>query len=483
MKRTSIVTGGPIALAAAIAVSAAVVPITRPWVVPKAEAAGTTDPDLPDLVATLLPSVVNITTTRYEAVHVPPGQSIMAQVAQPDKSIWYGTGFIVTPDGYVVTNKHVVHNGISFRVTLTSDGSQYPADLIAEAICCDIAVIKIRADKPFHAVRLGDSDTLRQGESVIAIGNPLGFNSTVTTGIISALNRDFHFTPFDDYLQTDAAINEGNSGGPMFNTKGEVVGVNSALYTTTTSTGNIGIGLAIPIDDAKFIVTHIREFHSGKLRPGYLGAQIQSLTPDLADAYALPGPWGSLVLKVDDGSPAAQAGLRPGDIITSFGSNFTADSRALMRDVVETPPGTTVNVGFLRRGMEQTAPVTLAGLPPNQSYPTFLGQPGVPKPQLPPEATTNFGLEMASITPELRDKYKLKAQQSGVVVTGVAIGSSAANDKINAGSLIQQVRDTAVSSPADVQKALDDERKLQRRSVPMLIAEPSGLRWVSLQFE
>jgi serine protease Do len=483
VKRTSIVTGGPIALATAILVSAAVAPITGPLIVPTAEAAGTTDPDLPTLVASLLPSVVNITVTRYEAVKIPPGQSVMAQAATPDKSIWYGTGFIVTADGYVVTNKHVARNGISYRVTLASDGSQFPADLVALSICCDIAVLKIRADRPFRAVKLGDSDTLRQGESVIAIGNPLGFNSTVTTGIISALNRDFQFTPFDDYIQTDAAINEGNSGGPMFYAKGEVVGVNSALYTTATSTGNIGIGLAVPINDAKFIVAHVREFQAGKAKPGYLGAGVQSLNSDLADAYALPGPWGSLVLKVDDGSPAAQAGLRPGDIITSFGANFTPDSRALMRHVIETSPGATVNLGFLRGGTEQTVPVTLAGLPPNQSYPTFLGQPGVPKPQLPPEATTNFGLEMASITPELRDKYKLDAQQPGVVITGVAIGSAAANGKINAGSVIRQVRDTPVTSPDDVQKAVDDERKLQHRSVPMLIAEPSGLRWVPLQFE
>ncbi len=226
----------------ATVLSAAVALITGLPSVPPAAAAGITEADLPNLVATLLPSVVNITTTRYEAIQIPPGQSVMAQVAKPDKSIWYGTGFIITTDGYVVTNKHVVHNGASFTVTL-SDGVQLPADLIAESCCADIGVIKIRGDRPFHPVKLGDSDTLSQGDFVIAIGNPLGFQSTVTTGIISALDRDFHFTDFDDYIQTDAAINEGNSGGPMFNAKGEVVGVNSALYTTTTSTGNIGIGL------------------------------------------------------------------------------------------------------------------------------------------------------------------------------------------------------------------------------------------------
>jgi serine protease Do len=444
-----------------------------------AGAAGTTEADLPNLVATLLPSVVNITTTRYEAVQIPQGQSVMAQVAKPDKSIWYGTGFIVSTDGYVVTNKHVVHNGVSFTVTF-SDGTQLPADLIAQSCCADIAVLKIEGDRPFHPVKIGDSDTLRQGDFVIAIGNPLGFQSTVSTGIISALNRDFHFTQFDDYIQTDAAINEGNSGGPMFNAQGEVVGVNSALYTTATSTGNIGIGLAIPINDAKFIVTHIQEFRSGKLKPGYMGAQIQSLTPDLANAYGLPGPWGSLVVGVADGSPAAQAGLLSGDIITSFGTKFAADSRALMRDIVETVPGTVIELGVIRNGTQQTVPVTIAGLPAGQSFQTFLGQPGVAKPALPSEATTNFGLEMAAITPELQEKYKLGQQQQGVVITGVAIGSTAANAKINAGTVILQVRGTKVNSPDDVQKLVAQEREQKRPFVPMLVAEPSGHRWVSL---
>jgi serine protease Do len=249
--------------------------------------------------------------------------------------------------------------------------------LIAEAVCCDVAVIKIRAARPFPALQLGDSDTLRQGNFVIAIGNPLDFNSTVTTGIISALNRDEHFTEFDDYIQTDAAINEGNSGGPMINAKGEVVGIDSALWTTTTSTGNIGIGFAIPINDAKFLVAHMRHIGIGKMQPGYLGAQVQSLTPDLANAYGLQGPWGSIVTKVLVGGPAAAVGLSVGDIITSFGNGFAKDSRALMRKIVETLPGTTVMLGVLRDGKQQLVPVTLTGLPANQSYGTFLSEPGV----------------------------------------------------------------------------------------------------------
>jgi serine protease Do len=477
------VTSGRIALTISFLLSVGVALIIGPPEVPPAAAAGLRDdPDLPNLVATLLPSVVNVTTTRYKNIHIPPTKSVMAQSAQPDKSLWYGSGFIITTDGYVITNKHVVHNGVSFKVTL-NDGSQLPADLIAESVCCDIAVIKIQAARPFPALQLGDSDTLRQGNFVIAIGNPLDFNSTVTTGIISALNRNEHFTEFDDYIQTDAAINEGNSGGPLINAKGEVIGVDSALWTTTTSTGNIGIGFAIPINDAKHLVAHMRDIGVGQIKPGYLGAQVQSLTPDLANAYGLQGPWGSIIVKVLDGSPAVAAGLGVGDIITSFGNGFAKDSRALMRNIVETRPGTTVMLGVLRGRKQLLVPVTLTELPANQSYGTFLGEPGVPKPELPPEATANFGLQMAAITPELRAIYKLDPEQQGVVITGVGIGSTAANTKISAGAVIVRVRDVTVSSPDNVMKAVDDERRQMQSYVPMLIVDPSGPRWVSLPLD
>jgi serine protease Do len=463
------------ALLAAVLMAVAGLPTAPP-----AAAAGPYDPGLPNLVATLLPSVVNITTWRYEALKIPPGQAAIAQAAKPDRSVWYGTGFIVSTDGYVVTNKHVVHNGFKFKVTL-SDGSQLPAELIAEATCCDVAVIKIQAVRPFPPVKLGDSDTLRQGDFVIAIGNPLDFNSTVTTGIISALNRDFHFTEFDDYIQTDAAINEGNSGGPMFNADGQVVAVNSALYTAAGSTGNIGIGLAIPINDAKAIVANMRDIYMhGSARPGYLGMQVQSLTSDLADAYGIHGPWGSIILSVIDGSPAAKADLRPGDIVTAFGNKFTADDRALRRAIVETRPGTEVNLLVLRDGQQQMVPVTVAALPPGQSYGTFLGAPGAPKPQLPPEAAVNFGLQTATITPELRAQYHLSDQQQGVVITGVAIGSPAANGKINAGSVIVRVRNTPVNSPNGVTQAVEKERSDRQTFVPIMLLDPSGLRWVAL---
>ena len=450
--------------------------------VPPAAAAGTKDPALSDLVATLLPSVVNIYVTTYKEIQVVEGKPVMVQDAEPDKRHSFGSGFIVTPDGTVVTNKHVTHNAINIYVTL-SDGRRLPADLIAEAMSNDIAVIKIRTDKPLPPVTLGDSNTVRQGDLVIAVGNSLGFTSTVSTGIISALNRDMGFTQFDNYMQTDAAINHGNSGGPLFNAAGAVIGVNSAIYTTGSETGNVGIGLAIPINDAKFVVNHLGEMRPGKAKLGYLGAQVLSLTADLAVTYGLPGPWGSIIVDVLEDSPAAQASLRAGDIITSFDGKDVNDSRALLRAIVETTPETTVALGVWRDGKAEKVSITVTDLPANQSYGTFLGGAGVAKPNFPPMTYVNFGLKMAAVTPELRTKYNLDARQQGVVATAVAMGSVAADNTINPGAVIVQVRDTAVASPDDVLTAVANERSQKRPSVPMLLSEPTGRRWVSFPLD
>jgi serine protease Do len=402
------------------------------------------------------------------------------QTAVPDITIWFGSGFIVRPDGYVVTNKHVVHNGIGYWVTLSS-GKRLPADLIAEATDFDIALIKIRTDEALPAVTIGNSSTVRQGDLVIAIGNPYDHTSTVTTGVISGLNRDIHVTEFDDYMQTDAAINPGNSGGPLFNARGEVIGVDSDLFTTGVDSGSIGIGFAIPINDAMFVVAHMQDFQSGKARPAYLGAKVQSITPALAGAYGLPGPWGSIVLEVAPDTPAATADLRVGDIVTRFGDKDAKDSRALMRDIVESFPGTTVTLGILRDGKMTQVPVTLSDLPPGVSYGTFLGGAGVTKPVIPPDALVDFGLHVAALSPELRAQYHLDAQQPGAVITGVAVGSTAADSGINAGSVIMRVRDARIALPDDFLQAIDKERMQKSSFVPMLLSEPSGLRWVSLQ--
>jgi serine protease Do len=449
---------------------------------PPAAAAGIIDAGLPDLVAKLLPSCVNITVWRYAEVQMPADKSVTTQTAMPDRKEFFGSGFIVTTDGYVVTNKHVIRNGMSYTVTF-ADGRVYPADFVAQADAYDIGVLKIRSsNQTWPAVKIGDSDTLRQGDPVIAIGNPLGFQSTVTTGIISALNRDEGLTEFDDYIQTDAAINQGNSGGPLFNLKGEVIAVNSALQTATegVSNGNIGIGLAIPINDAKFVVLALRAKLEGEnWRPAYLGAGLLTISPELAATYGLAGPWGSIIASIRDGGPAALAKLRTGDIIVNVNGKPVPDSRALLRAIIETKAGSTVQFGVWRDGKLESIPVTLAELPADYSLPTFLGGGAVAKPDIPASALANFGMQMSAITPDLRSKYKLSAGQQGVVITAVAIGGDAANQSIDAGTVIEKVRDTAVSSPDEVVKTAQTDLDQRRPFVPMLISTSEGRRWVA----
>ena len=447
-------------------------------IAPPTFSAGIPDPQVAALVTTLLPSCVNVTTLRYKEIQIVSGKTLLVQDPDPDKTRWFGSGFIISTDGLVVTNKHVVRNGIAYSVTF-SDGRQLPADLVEEAAAYDIAVLRIRSTEKWTPLKLGDSDTLQRGDPVIAIGNPLGFQSTVTTGVISAVNRDEGFTEFDDYLQTDAAINQGNSGGPLFNWKGEVIGVNSALETANSTGGNIGIGFAIPINDAKFVVKHLLDKAAGKTwRPAWMGATVQTLTPDLAAAYGLPGPWGSVIAAVADGGPAAQAKLRRGDIITSMEGKELTDSRALMRAIVETGAGETVRVGIWRDGKQDYVPITLADLPAGWSLPVFLGGAGNPKPDLPPEAFVNFGLQLSAITPDLRAKYKLDPNLQGVVISAVAIGSEAANRQVDAGAVILAVRDTTIATPEEVLTAVDRERQQKRSFVPVLLSVSGGLRWV-----
>jgi serine protease Do len=421
---------------------------------------------------------VNITTTRYKEVKQADGKLVMVQDAETNKRRSFGSGFIITADGYVITNKHVTRNGIHYAVTL-HDGREFPADLIAEAFAFDIAVLKIRSNETWQPVRIGDSNKVREGDPVIAIGSPLGYKSTVTTGIVSALNRDEKLTPFDNFIQTDAAINQGNSGGPLFNRQGEVIGINSAIYTTGDDTGNIGIGLVIPINDTRFVVRHMKDVPGGEhWRPAYLGATVQSLTPYLAAAYGLPGPWGAIITAIEEGSPAAQAKLQEGDVITKLDDEEIEDSRALLREVLEAGAGATATLRVWRESRSENVPVTLASLPANQNLPEFLPDAAIAKPDIPPEASVDFGLQLSPVTAELRMKYKLDDKQKGVVITAVALGSEAADLDIDAGLVVMRVRGVAVKTPEEFRKAVEAERQQKRSFVPMLISGSEGSRWV-----
>ena len=268
-----------------------------------------------------------------------------------------GSGFIIDPSGLVVTNNHVIADADEINVIL-NDGTKLPAQLVGKDTKSDLALLRVKADKPLKAVAFGNSDKLRLGEWVIAIGNPFSLGGTVTAGIVSARNRDIQSGPYDNYIQTDAAINRGNSGGPLFNLNGEVIGINTAIISP--SGGSIGIGFAVPSDTAMPVIGQLREF--GETRRGWLGVRIQQVTDDIAESLSIKPPRGALVAGVDDKGPAKPGGLEPGDVVVKFDGHDVKEMRDLPRIVADTPVGKQVDVVVIRKGKEETHQVKIGRL-------------------------------------------------------------------------------------------------------------------------
>jgi serine protease Do len=425
-----------------------------------------------DLIASLLPMVVNVTTTKYKKN--PGANSTQSGQALPDKHFFFGSGFIVDPSGVIVTNKHVTAGGIDFSVVL-SDGTRMKAELVTEATAFDVAVLRVHPGKPLPAVRIGDSDHLRIGACVIAIGNPLGLSSTVTTGIVSALDRDIRDTKYDDYIQTDAAINHGNSGGPLFNAVGEVIGINTAIYSPSEEGGSIGIGFAIPVNDAHFVVQHL--LAGTPVHPGWLGLSVQQVSPDIADGIGLPRPFGSIVTSVADGGPAAIAGLQPGDVILRFAGKEDTNIRALMRACAMAPLGKSLPVTIWRHGAEQVVKMTLREPPGDiEREKVQMAIAAAPTPVQP-----TLGLQLALVTDATRAEFKLTPGRQGVVVTGVSNGSEAADRGLQPGVIILRVNDDLVTSPDEVQERLEQARGQKRPYVLLLVEYENKVLWVPLR--
>jgi len=323
-----------------------------------------------DLVAQIAPSVVNIEVDSKvtPAASDQQMQDFLQQFRQkfgdavpmPDvpqqgaEQHALGSGFIISKDGEIVTNFHVIDNADQITVKL-ADGNSYPAKVIGSDPLTDIALLKIDAGKDLPALKFGESNNLRQGDDVLAMGNPFGLGGTVTSGIVSALARDIHSGPFDDYIQTDAAINKGNSGGPLFDVQGEVVGVNTAIFSP--GGGSVGIGFAVPSDIVQKVVDQLNAH--GKVERGWLGVEIKPMSEEVAQALGYSKPKGAVVQKVLDGSPAMKADLKDGDIILKFGNTDITDVRDLTRAVASLDPGSKSSVTLLRGGKEMTIPVTL----------------------------------------------------------------------------------------------------------------------------
>ncbi len=385
-----------------------------------------------------------------------------------------GSGFIVDPSGYIVTNNHVIEDADEITVTL-QDNTSLKAKLVGKDERSDLALLKVESPTPLPAVSFGDSDSARVGNWVVAIGNPFGLGGSVTAGIVSARGRDIHQGPYDDFIQTDAAINRGNSGGPLFDMDGNVIGINTAIYSP--SGGSIGIGFSIPANEAKNVIAQLRQF--GRARRGWLGVRIQEVTPEIAESLGLHDDRGAMVAGVSDDGPAGKAKIRNGDVILKFNNEDVTSWHVLPRIVAETPIGQSVPVALWRDGKEQDLQVSVAELPDDQAQQAKAVVPAKPAAPQPAEIS-GLGLGLSPLTDDLRGKFQIGADQKGVVITKVAPNSAAADRGLRAGDVIVEVQQEAVTNPSDVQDRVDRVRKQNRRSVLMLVQGQDGLRWIPL---
>ena len=473
----------PAALAAALAISTAVtVPATGP-----ATAQTATKATVPDLVERLMPGVVSI-----HARHTPGGNSGAAPKRGSPFEEYFkryfdrnpgrrrgnamGSGFVIDPSGFIVTNHHVIAKATHIRVVF-SDGRRMVAKIVGKDRRADLALLKVEAKAPLPAMTWGDSDKMRVGHDVIAIGNPFGLSKTVTKGIISARSR---FLPnmgrisasgFVDFLQTDAAINKGNSGGPLFNLKGEVIGINTAIYSRVGT--NVGIAFAVPSNLARPIIEQLRKY--GRTRRGWLGVHIREVEPGVARTIGMSKPTGAIIVNVFPGSPAAAAGLLVGDVILTFNGNTVPNSRKLPQIVAATEVGKTVDVVVWRKGKgRMTMKVKLGELEKATLSKKKGGKGATPDGQ-----GAVLGMQLSSLTPKLKQQYQISGDK-GVVVVRVIRGSEAARKGIRPGDVLLELDLVKVKTPDDVRKLLAKSRKDRKRSVLVLVERGQDRKFVPL---
>ncbi|WP_245513332.1 DegQ family serine endoprotease [Enterovirga rhinocerotis] len=455
---------------------------------------------LADLAASVTPAVVNISaSTRSDEAARPrtgpqPGTPFedlfeeffrrrgqapgRGEAPRPRRSNSLGSGFVIDASGIVVTNNHVIGEANDIQV-IFSDGTKLKAEIVGRDAKTDIAVLRVKPEKPLKAVPFGDSETMRPGDWVMAIGNPFGLGGSVSAGIVSARGRNIESGPYDNYIQTDAAINKGNSGGPLFNMNGEVIGINTAILSPTG--GSVGIGFAVPSANAKPVIEQLREF--GETRRGWLGVRIQNVDDATAEALGLGTARGALIAGIDEKGPAKPAGLELGDVIVKFDGQEVKQSRDLPRIVATTPVGKTVDVVIVRKKEELTKSVTLGRLEDGEK--AAAASPSGPRTGDAPAASQRaLGLELSAVSEDLRRRYGIKDGQKGVVITRVDPNSSAADKRIQPGELIVEVGQEAVSSPADVAKRVETLKKEGRKSALLLVANAQGeVRFVAVTIE
>ena len=446
-----------------------------------------------DLAAQLLPSVVNISTTQViegrsgmELPKLPPGSPFedffkdFFDRNQPQgrsrKATSLGSGFIIRDGNYVVTNNHVIQDADEITVIL-HDNTRLKAELVGRDPKTDLAVLKVKSKNgKLTAVKFGDSTVARVGDWIMAIGNPFGLGGTVTAGIISARGRDINSGPYDDFIQTDASINRGNSGGPMFNLKGQVIGINTAIFSP--SGGSVGIGFAIPSSVAESVISQL--IKHGEVKRGWLGVNIQTVTEEIAETLGLKNPAGALVANVIPDGPAEKAKVQKGDVILKFNGKKVDKMRSLPRIVADTEVGKSVSIEIWRNNKM----ISLEAKVEELDDATEVASRTTSDKQKGKESLVKkLGLKLSSITAGLRDKYSLDKDAKGVIVIKVEADGPAAEKGIRPGDVIVEISQQEASGPSDVVEKVAEAEKAGRKSVLLLLEGQSGLRFVAIRID
>ena len=458
-----------------------------------------------DLAETLSPAVVNVSSTQKveEDVHMPempqfpPGSPFedffeefmdkrgqggggMGAPALPSASL--GSGFIIDAEnGYVVTNNHVIREADEVNITLQDD-STIPAEIIGRDEKIDIAVLKVDTKKhKLDAVNFGNSDIMRVGDWILAIGNPFGLGGTVTSGIISARQRDINSGPYDDYIQTDASINRGNSGGPMFDLKGNVIGINTAIFSPTG--GSVGIGFAIPSNLAKPVIDQLIKY--GRTKRGWLGVRIQTVTDEIAESLGLDKARGALVASVTADGPAEKAQLKAGDVVLEFDNKPVSDMRALPRIVAETPIEKRVTLKYWRDGQEQSTEVDIGELEKAEDDGRLADkEKEVPKPAVSKAVDIiAVGVGVSKITAATRQTYKVPHNVNGLLVSEISAGGEADIKGVALGDIIVEINQQGVTEPEQMNAIIEQAIKDKKSSILLLINRVGDIRFVALKLD
>ena len=458
--------------------------------------------DFADLVSKLSPSVVNVFTVQkpkqsnenqmpFDNIppqfrdffkNFPPGfpfgpQPGPQQSPQEERPQALGSGFVIDPSGYIVTNNHVIEQANEIRVKFQDD-TELEAKLIGTDKLTDLALLKVESKKPLNFLKFADSDKARVGHSVIAIGNPFGLGGTVTSGIISAFNRDINAGPFDSFIQTDASINRGNSGGPLFNLDGEVLGINTAIFSPTG--GSVGIGFSIPSNLAQPIIQQLKKF--GKTQRGWLGVRIQEITTDIAKSLGLKNEEGVLISMVNPGEPAEKAGLKAGDVILEFNGKKIKDVKSLQRSVAESAVESKAKVKVWRNKKMKTFSVKLGE---REKFDETVKS----EEKKDDEVVVNeielddIGIRMKGLNSQTRASYNIPKNVNGVVVTAVKRDSFAAKAGLNVGTVISQISQTSVKDPSEAKKLLEGMKKKGADAALIQVFENNFSRFIILKLK